>query len=158
MEKLLLTHIHAKKNNQEFKVYFDHADSIYYIYKYIDFNVTPNLKKITNKIINKYGKPTKKGKTKLVYHTGYGKTYCWGNYCKIKYINDDFDKGTEAKGKGKYLSVDYLDKKWRNGGITNFISFTLYNSEIESLNYKWEENQEKLYRKQQKEKASNIDF
>jgi len=142
-------------------VTFDHNQKAYSIHMDILFDANPNLQKIKNKFVKKYGNfyeaienPTYKNPA-----NGYVKRFCWGSCRKYK-IDDGAWKGYKfrrVENKQSQLLIKYENFSYKSN-YYNHLEFTLIDSRLEIKQKKWAEKQGKIYRKQQKEKASNIDF
>jgi len=149
--------------NGHFIVVYDHNNYVYQISKKITFNTEPNLNKIKNKLIKRYGKPNKSTKKHTMSkNSARGKiiAFCWGSYCKVKYENTKYWKGSEIENwtNRLQLTVEYLNMYDGAGFHSHYLNLLLIDGNRKLSNDKWEDKQNEIYEKQQKEKESNIDF
>ena len=104
-------------DNSNYRVQYDHNEYVYQISKRINFNIEPNLHKIRNKLIRKYGNPNEETKKKTMSKSSAnGKiiAFCWGDYCKVKYENNGYWKGTEIENWTNKIQYYTLDKSLHN--------------------------------------------
>ena len=155
-----ISEIYIRCPKNRFQVILNHKMNVYSVSMSIDFTTEPNFRKIKNKVFAKYGNPTQQAKQKVI-ELGEGKrvVYCWGKYCQISRQNNGVWKGTKISNSIKYksLRIEYINYDIKNVEL-NQLEFNLFDSYKRDESYKWSENQENIYEKQQKEKASNIDF
>jgi len=152
------------KGDVVFLVESNHNGLLHRITKRITFKVKPNFQKIKNKLWQKYGKAdivTKFGPgyiNKLF--KGYIKEFCWGKSCTIKQEDGKYFEGNTIVSSSEnniHFHIEYRDGTF-DGEIKNYIKFSFYNPKMQMLDYEWKEKEDLIYQKQQKEKASNIDF
>jgi hypothetical protein len=153
-----------KKNDNFFGVTLDHHNKVYSVNKRISFEVKPDFSKIKKKLFYKYKKPNLTTKKIQGYDNnlfrGYVKYFCWGG-CTVKILNPKFFKGNEIETTNHVsLLVKYQDSSYITDtkNIQNNIEFYLYDPQRSNNNYNWTKQQQKLYKEQQKQKATNIDF
>jgi len=156
-KNMIICGSNRSRSYSAFNVIFDHKDHVFYISKFIPFNIKPNLAKIETRLISKYGEPD--ARTELV--PGYKnpnkyviKTFCWGS-CKIKYSNDRYSKGSEI---AHHRSRPQLEVTYTESSEELYLSFSLEDPVRDDENYKWNKKENVKFRIQQKRKASNIDF
>jgi len=153
-EKISETHMACKSYSQELHVYLDYGNKVYRVTRYKYMDTEPSWQKIKKQIFDYYGNTnnifTKNPKlwNEEVFDM------CYGKGCKSKdknyYLYDSY---------GQLLLI--YGSIARNGTSTDSrsnIVFILYDSKRADRNNIWQKEHEKLYKKQQKEKASNIDF
>jgi hypothetical protein len=154
-----ISNTYIKCSSNYFQATLDHNNYVYSVSMSIDFNTEPNFKKIKNKILKKYKRPNKNPKMKVITRgSGERVAFCWGKDCRTSVMNNGVWKGREISNyiKGKSLQIEYINYYIK--GNHNELRFELVDANRKNNDYKWSENQETLYNRQQKEKVSNIDF
>jgi hypothetical protein len=156
--KIVEIYIRCKENS--FLVVLDHKNYVYLVSMLINFKTEPNFQKIKNKVFNKYGKPTRQANQKVI-SRGKGEriVYCWGKHCQVSKQNNGVWKGTKISNYPDYKSllIDYVNYDIESVEL-NRLNFNLLDSNRRNDSWEWSTQQEKLYEKKEKEKASDIDF
>ena len=158
-KKISHTYILCKNNNGYIQVILDHNYYVISIEKSIKFNVEPDFNKIENKIFRKYGKASKIAKEKTT-SKGSGEriVYCWGDNCKTLRKNTNYWYGTEMDSPNDITSLIIKYENYYFDSKVNSLNFFIRDSNKEAENFSWEQKEKKLYKEQQKQKASDIDF
>ena len=162
-EELLETHIQCDKNKYEYLGYhnihinLDRHSKVYRITRYKYMDIEPSWKKIKKQILKYYGytkhiiiNNNPKLWNELVFDICYGQGCIKSSDNTMYSLYDSF---------GQTLGIQAFIP--RNGTSTDSESnmkFILYDVKRADINREWEKKQKEIYKKQQKEKASNIDF
>ena len=129
-------------------VELNHRNKVYKITRIKRFNTEPSWSKIKKQLLNHYGYTKNITIRPVTSNNKLALSMCMGG-CKKSYAGY---VGDFYNNKFYFLVVAYVYDN------EIFLDFTLHDSNRENKNRKWVNDQEKLYKKQQKEKASNLDF
>ena len=146
-------------DNQLF-VDFNRNKKIIGIGRWVDFDTNPNWDKLKSRIIKKYGNPNKDIMSVPGYRNpnkGFNKEMCWGD-CRIKYENNRYTKGKflVSNHTRKQFGVKY--STWSENSNYRQLSLHLSDPKLKLENQNWQDSKNKLWEKEQKEKANNIDL
>jgi len=133
-------------------VELNHHNKVYKIKRNKFFDIEPSWTKIKKQLLNYYGYTKNITIQPVTNNNKHALAMCMGGCIK------------RSSSKGIYYKGDFYNNKLYflvNGYVFDnkiILEFTLHDSNREDKNNKWVADQENLYKKQQKEKASNIDF
>jgi len=146
-KKLIVETISCENGIEDIHIYLDKNGRVYNIDRVLSFKVEPSLKKIKNKAINHYGKPNNR-----ILGSSDSRVWqmCWGQCGRP----GNYGYYPQYARNSQYLTIGAF--RYSDNNIKIF--FTMDDTKLSRLNKSWIKEQELLYEKQQKEKASNIDF
>ena len=161
-KKLLETHIQCDENEYEYlgyhniHIYLDRYSKVYRITRYKYMDIEPSWKKVKKQILKHYGytkhiiNNNPKQWNELVFDICYGSGCIKSSDNSTYNIYDSYGKILEIQG--------FTSRSGTSTDSKSNMKFILYDVKRANINGKWEKKQEKLYEKEQKEKASKIDF
>lgn len=139
---------------------FNRNKKVTSISRWVNFDTKPNWYKLKSRIIKKYSKPDKDIMQVPGYsnpNKGFVKQLCWGD-CRTEYENNRYTKGTGLVSSPTKKRFYVLYSTWSEDSNYNQLSFHLSDPKLELENDKWKDYKNKLWEKEQKEKANNIDL
>ena len=141
-KKICSTSIVCSNDSDTFSASINRKNKLYSIARSIKFKVKPNYKKIKNKLLQRYGSTNY---IKFKSHNN-NMGICWGQ-CMLPegaiYRTKDYNSQALIAFANRYYDT---------------LSLELQDDKVYDENNRWESKQREQYEKQQREKASDIDF